>query len=70
MKDYRVDALEGILLAMEREGVDLYLNGRRSRARDIAKRCRVCEKRVYMPDYVMDEKGRLREVRYDEVKEW
>lgn len=65
-----MDRLENILLTMERDGVGLYLNGRRSKARDIAKRCRVCDKRVYMPDFVMDEKGRLTEVRYDEVREW
>lgn len=65
-----MDALESILRTMERQGVGLYLNGRRSGARDIARRCRVCEKRIYMPDYVMDEEGRLTEIRYDEVKEW
>lgn len=70
MKSNRMDQLENILLTMEQDGVSLYLNGRRSRARDIAKRCRVCDKRVYMPDYVMDEKGRLTEVRYDEIKQW
>lgn len=70
MKSNRMDQLENILLTMEQDGVSLYLNGRRSRARDIAKRCRVCDKRVYMPDYVMDDKGRLTEVRYDEIKQW
>lgn len=68
MKNNRMETLESILLTMEREGICLYLNGRRSRAQDIVRKCRVSEERVYMPDFVMDEEGRLTEVRYDEVR--
>jgi len=71
LMDDRVKAWERVLDAMEREGISLYLDGHRSRARDIVRKCHVCEGRnVYMPDFVMDEKGRLTEVRYDEIKEW
>ncbi len=61
---------EKLLSEMEREGVGFYLNGKRSGAREVIQKCCVCEKAVYMPDFVMDESGRLKEVRYDEVKKW
>ncbi len=64
------EAWENLLSQMEREGVSFYLNGRRSRAKEIVKKCCVSERAVYMPDFVTDEEGKLQEVRYDEVKKW
>lgn len=50
------------------QGVDLYLEGKPASPDEIAKKFFVCEDAVYMPDYVMDERGRLTQVRYDKVK--
>lgn len=70
MGSLRPEAWERLLVQLEREGVGFYLNGKRSKPREIIHKCCVCEKAVYMPDFVMDEEGRLQEVRYDEVKKW
>ena len=43
---------------------------RRWSAKEIVDVCCVCEKSVYMPDFITDEEGNLQEVRYDEVKKW
>ncbi len=63
-------AWENLLAQMEHEGVRFYLNGKRTPAREIVEVCCVCEKTVYMPDFITDEEGKLQEVRYDEVKKW
>lgn len=70
MGSLQPDAWEKLLKQMEKEGVSFYLNGKRSRPREIISKCSVCERAVYMPDFVMDEEGNLQEVRYDEVKKW
>ena len=70
MGSLKPDAWAKLLEQMEREGVGFYLNGKRSRPREIISKCCVCEKAVYMPDFVTDEEGNLQEVRYDEVKRW
>ena len=64
------EAWEAMLMQMEREGIRFYLNGKPSGPREIIHRCCVCGDVVYMPDLVTDEEGRLKEVRYDEVKNW
>ncbi len=58
-----------ILSHLERirqNGVTLYLNGHSATPDEIAKCC-VNEDTIYMPDYVTDEKGVLREIRYDKI---
>ena len=70
MGSLQSEAWEKLLEQMEREGVGFYLNGKRSKVRDVVSTCSVCEKTVYMPDFVTDEDGKLMEVRYDEVKKW
>ena len=55
---------------MEQRGVSLYLDGHKTEPGEIVRKCSVCETSVYMPDFVLDEEGRLKEVRYDEVKDW
>ena len=64
------EAWEATLAQMEREGVGFYLDGKPSHPEEIVHRCCVCEDTVYMPDFVTDETGRLKEVRYEEVKDW
>lgn len=51
---------------MEKEGVKLYLNGVPSSTEYIMMHC-VNEDTVYMPDYVIDENGKLKEIRYDQI---
>lgn len=58
--------LRSRLEELEEKGVKLYLNGRPSTTEYILKNC-VNEDTVYMPDYVTDESGRIREVRYDKI---
>ena len=48
------------------KGTLLYLNGNLSTPLQIAQHC-VKEDGAYMPDYVFDEAGRLKEVRYDKI---
>ena len=70
MGSLRTDTWEKLLEQMEEAGVGFYLNGRRATPKDIIDKCSLREKAVYMPDFVMDDEGRLKEVRYDEVTKW
>lgn len=54
---------------IEKSGADLYLDGKRVSAGELAKTCCVNEEAIYMPDYVVDEGGRLTEIRYDRVRQ-
>lgn len=47
-------------------GVNLYLDGQEATIHEVAQIC-VREDVLYMPDYVIDEAGILREVRYDKI---
>ncbi len=51
---------------MERKGIKLFLNGVPSTTEYIIKSC-INEDTVYMPDYVTDECGRIKEIRYDRI---
>ena len=53
----------------EKQGVKMYLDGKLSSSEKIADVCCVKEKGIYMPDYVISEKGELKEVRYDQIKQ-
>ena len=68
--DERPESLLRTLEQMEQEGVGFYLNGKKTAPREIIRTCCMREKVVYMPDFVMDEEGKLCEVRYDEVTKW
>ena len=70
MGSLRTDTWEKLLEQMEEAGVGFYLNGRRATPKDIIDKCSLREKAVYMPDFVMDDEGRLKEARYDEVTKW
>lgn len=59
-------SLKPQLEQMEREGVILYLNGVPSTTEYIMKNC-VNEDAIYMPDYVIDENGKIKEIRYDRI---
>lgn len=51
------------------QGVRIYLNGQLSSPEEISEIYYVNEDSVYMPDYVISDKGRLEEVRYDKITE-
>lgn len=51
---------------MEKEGVKLYVNGTLATSEYIIRHC-INEDTVYMPDYVTDESGKVREIRYDKI---
>ena len=50
-------------------GVELFLEGEPTTPEIIVKKC-VCEDSSYMADYVLDDKGVLKELRYDRVTDW
>lgn len=58
------DRLETIL----NQGIELYLDGRPASPDRIVERF-VREDTVYMPDFVIDDKGILTQVRYDKIME-
>lgn len=65
LKEYaKYEPLKSQLEKMERTGVKLYLNGVPSTTDYIIENC-VREDTVYMPDYVTDGKGKIKEIRYD-----
>ncbi len=58
------EPLKSQLKQMEKTGVKLYLNGVPSTTEYIIENC-VNEDTVYMPDYVTDQNGKIKEIRYD-----
>lgn len=50
-------------------GVLLFLDGKAASPQEIASRCQE-DTEVYMPDYVLDNQGKLQELRYDKVSVW
>lgn len=59
-------SLDERLRSMENAGVRLYLDGLPVSPEKIAHTC-VREEALYMPDYVTDDEGRLKEIRYDKI---
>ena len=62
----RLQPLRARLEEMEREGVTLYVSGTLATSEYIVRHC-INEDTVYMPDYVTDESGRVKEIRYDKI---
>ena len=54
------------LKKLEKEGIRLFLNGVPSTTEYIIENC-INEDTVYMPDYITDECGRIKEIRYDRI---
>lgn len=50
----------------EEAGIRLYLDGAPTSSEYIEENC-VNEETLYMPDYVTDESGNLKEIRYDKI---
>lgn len=49
--------------------VAVYVDGKLSAPSKVTEACKVQEGYSYMADYVLDESGNLREIRYDRVKD-
>lgn len=69
VKKESMHGLREHLEKIEKSGADLYLDGRRIGAGELARTCCVNEEAVYMPDYVLDDAGRLTQIRYDKVRQ-
>ncbi len=59
--------LEHELRAIARGGTSLYLEGRKSNAKEIAAACVFNEETDYMRDYVWSESGQLAQLKFDAV---
>ena len=62
-------SLRNALVAYENAVIAMTLGGRPSTPRELARLCVIREKGCYMGDYIQDEKGKLKEIRFDKVKE-
>ncbi|MBE5871232.1 MAG: hypothetical protein E7294_08235 [Lachnospiraceae bacterium] len=49
------------------DNVELYVDGHPSTQDEIAAICRVSEEYSYMADFVIDDEGFLKEIRYDRI---
>jgi hypothetical protein len=54
-------------ITIRKQGIKLYIDGKAATLEEIARRCVNEGKNMYMPDYVLDDKGKLTEIRYDKV---
>lgn len=54
---------------MAKNGTKLYLDGTPATPLEVAEIC-VRETPIYMPDYVMDEDGSVKQVRFDKITDF
>ncbi|MGN0376434.1 MAG: hypothetical protein ACI4ED_02245 [Suilimivivens sp.] len=60
------DSLIQRLKKWEEAGIRLYLDGTPASSESIGQNC-VNEDTLYMPDYVTDKEGKIKEIRYDRI---
>ena len=66
---YKRDAsLLRALVAYENAGIALTLGGRPATPYELAGLSVIREKSCYMRDYIQDEEGKLKEIRFDKIK--
>lgn len=65
-KDYSTSELYQELSSYQEQGVELWLNGRRSTSYQIASS--VCEKTNYMRDYYMDHQNHICGIGFDRIR--
>ncbi len=68
MKNEEETNLKEYLQEFRSQGVELYLGKEPASPEEIAQRVCVRENAVYMPDFVLDDEGRLTKVRYDLIR--
>lgn len=64
-----IRSMEEILMKQmggARKELEVYMDNRRTTLEEALNRC-VRERTVYMPDYVLDEKGVLKQLRFDKI---
>lgn len=61
--------LKAELKVYREQGVDLYLNGKPSSPKFIARACAVAERGGYMRDYTEDDNGRIARVSFDFIED-
>lgn len=66
MNEKNSDSLGWKLKKWEEAGIRLYLDGTPTSSEYIAQNC-INEDTLYMPDYVTDKEGRIKEIRYDRI---
>ncbi len=69
MREKDKELLKNTLKNAQNAGVVLFIDGEEASPNQIVKKC-VGEENVYMADYVLDEKGVLKELRYDKITCW
>ncbi|MCH5276144.1 MAG: hypothetical protein J1E65_09905 [Lachnospiraceae bacterium] len=69
MHENKEQLLQKKLEQVQSEGVSLFLEGEPATPAAIAGKC-VCENMIYMADYVLDDNGALKELRYDRITDW
>jgi hypothetical protein len=67
ISESKAPAILPSLVNISNQGIALYLEGRPATPDEIANHCVGESDALYMPDYIMDEKGKLKEIRYDKV---
>lgn len=55
--------------ALQKSGIQLFMDGEPSTPKDIAKACLIAEGGGYMRDYTEDESGRIARVDFDRISE-
>lgn len=63
------EVLKKKLERIRASGVVLFLDGKGTSPEEIACKC-IQEECTYMADYVLDDEGKLKELRYDKVSLW
>ena len=63
----RYDTLLKQMKHYEKRGVEITLSGEECSLEEIASACAVKEHGCYMGDYIWDETGKLKEIRYDKI---
>lgn len=69
MKDYQLEELIIELEVYRHRGTLICLSGRTSTPFEVAKAIQVNESGCYMRDYITDEKGKVKEIHFDKVRE-
>lgn len=67
-KEKEVHGLRCELKHYEQQGISLWLNGKKSSPKEIAKAHKVAEDGIYMRDYVQNEKGEVEKIQFDLIK--
>ncbi|MGN0293337.1 MAG: hypothetical protein ACI4D3_04950 [Lachnospiraceae bacterium] len=62
------ERMKGDLEAYNEQGITLRLSGKRASSERIASVCCIRECGSYMGDYILDESGRLVEIRFDKIR--